>query len=154
MACPCLNDQDDLIAVIEVPTLVTSTAHPNPRIIANCLHAHMGCLQVSCPISSSFDFAAERALSALSAHTGARHAHSRCCSYSASLFCSACHMQHCSARFRSSRRSVVCNRHQNGEIGWLAAAARSISSTFNHLTIIDIMHGRHPGYWNPARRWG
>ena len=41
MACPCTNDQGDVVGVIEV----------------------------SCPISSSFDFPAEKAVQALSAHT-------------------------------------------------------------------------------------
>jgi hypothetical protein len=78
MACPCLNDQDDLVAVIEVlipltlqPSLSLIPPHPNPHITPHHLRARNMPEQVSCPISSSFDFAAERALSALSAHTGA-----------------------------------------------------------------------------------
>jgi hypothetical protein len=78
MACPCLNDQDDLVAVIEVlvpltlqPSLRLAAPHPNPHITPHYMRPCNMPGQVSCPINSSFDFAAERALSALSAHTGA-----------------------------------------------------------------------------------
>ena len=79
----------------------------------------------------------------------------RCALYRVSCgfppLCSACHMQHCSARCCRSWRSVVCNRHENGEARLLPAEAAAAPCS---QRVFYLVHGRLLGYWSPARRWG